>query len=76
MLEHYAMLANGSRQQAVLLKGTDAKWPSAQLLSDHMQVGSLSQLQQHKFGILLGSQAARKLGVTVGDTVEVLLPNF
>jgi lipoprotein-releasing system permease protein len=76
MLEHYAMLTNGSRQQAVLLKGTDAEWPSAQLLSDHMQVGSLSQLQQHKFGILLGSQAARKLGVAVGDTIEVLLPKL
>ena len=76
MLEHYAMLTNGSRQQAVLLKGTDAEWPSGQLLSDHIQVGSLSQLQQHKFGILLGSQAARKLGVAVGDTIEVLLPKL
>lgn len=76
MLESYAMLANSSRQQAVLLKGLDATWPSTELLSDNMLLGDISQLQQQKYGILLGSQAARKLGVGVGDTVEVILPNL
>ena len=76
ILESYAMLANSSRQQAVLLKGLDAAWPSTKLLSDNMLLGDISQLQQQKFGILLGSQAARKLGVGVGDTVEVILPKL
>ncbi len=76
ILESYAMLANSSRQQAVLLKGLDAGWPSTKLLSDNMLLGDLSQLQQQKYGILLGSQAARKLGVGVGDTVEVILPKL
>ena len=76
ILESYAMLANSSRQQAVLLKGLDAAWPSTKLLSDNMLLGDISQLQQQKYGILLGSQAARKLGVGVGDTVEVILPKL
>jgi lipoprotein-releasing system permease protein len=76
ILESYAMLANSSRQQAVLLKGLDANWPSTKLLSDNMLMGDISQLQQQKYGILLGSQAARKLGVGVGDTVEVILPKL
>ena len=76
ILESYAMLANSSRQQAVLLKGLDATWPSTKLLSDNMLMGDISQLQQQKYGILLGSQAARKLGVGVGDTVEVILPKL
>ena len=76
ILESYAMLANSSRQQAVLLKGLDTAWPSTKLLSDNMLLGDISQLQQQKYGILLGSQAARKLGVGVGDTVEVILPKL
>jgi lipoprotein-releasing system permease protein len=76
ILENYAMLANSSRQQAVLLKGIDAAWPSAELLSKNMLMGNVSLLQHQKYGILLGSQAARKLGVDVGDTIEVILPKL
>ena len=76
ILESYAMLANSSRQQTVLLKGLDAAWPSTKLLSDNILLGDISQLQQQKYGILLGSQAARKLGVGVGDTIEVILPKL
>jgi lipoprotein-releasing system permease protein len=45
ILENYAMLANSSRQQAVLLKGIDISWSSAKLLSDNMLMGDVSQLQ-------------------------------
>lgn len=76
ILESYAMLANNSRQQAVLLKGIDALWPSASLLSDNMLIGSPSQLQSGDYGILLGSQAARQLDAGIGDSVEVILPKL
>jgi lipoprotein-releasing system permease protein len=76
MLESYAMLANSSRQQAVLLKGIDTSWPSASLLADNMLIGNLSQLQSGDYGILLGSQAASQLGVGVGDSIEVILPKL
>ena len=76
MLESYAMLANSSRQQAVLLKGIDTSWPSASLLADNMLIGNLSQLQSGGYGILLGSQAASQLGVGVGDSIEVILPKL
>jgi lipoprotein-releasing system permease protein len=76
ILENYAMLANSSRQQAVLLKGIDISWSSAKLLSDNMLMGDVSQLQPRIYGILLGSQVARSLGVGLGDTVEVILPTL
>lgn len=76
IVENYAMLANSSRQQGVLLKGLDVSWASAKLLSDNMLMGDLSQLQPRRYGILLGSQVARKLGVSLGDSVEVILPKL
>jgi len=76
ILESYAMLANNSAQQAVLLKGIDSSQPSARLLSEHILIGDINQLQPRAYGILLGSQVARILGVGVGDTVEVILPKL
>ena len=76
ILESYAMLANNSAQQAVLLKGIDGSQPSARLLSEHILIGDIGQLQPRSYGILLGSQVARILGVGVGDTVEVILPKL
>ena len=76
ILENYAMLANSSLQQGVLLKGLDVSWSSAKLLSDNMLMGDIAQLQPRSYGILLGSQAARQLGVGLGDSVEVILPKL
>ena len=75
-IENHAMLANGSGQQAVLLKGIDTSWPSAKLLADNMLRDDIQQLQSGEFGILLGSQVARRLAVSVGDTLEVILPKL
>ncbi|MGB1327707.1 MAG: lipoprotein-releasing ABC transporter permease subunit [Porticoccaceae bacterium] len=76
ILENYAMLSNSSRQQAVLLKGIDVSWSSAKLLSDNMLIGNITQLKPRNYGILLGSQVARSLGVGLGDSIEVILPKL
>jgi lipoprotein-releasing system permease protein len=76
MIENYAMLANNARQQAVVLKGIDNSWPSAKLLSNNMLAGDIGQLQSKKYGLVLGSQVARQLGVSLGDSVEVILPKL
>lgn len=76
IIESYAMLAHSSRQQAVILKGIDASWASANLLTDNILIGDMQQLQSQGYGILLGSQAARSLGVGLGDQVEVILPKL
>jgi len=76
IVENYAMLAKDSRQQAVLLKGIDPLWPAAKPLAEHMLIGRLSYLQPSEFGILLGRQAARQLGVIAGDPIEVILPKL
>ena len=73
IIESYAMLAHSSRQQAVILKGIDASWASANLLTDNILIGDMQQLQSQGYGILLGS---RRAGVGLGDQVEVILPKL
>jgi len=75
-VEDFAMLGHQSRQQAVSLKGIDSGWSSANPIAKHMLIGSVSNLQAGEFGILLGSQVARKLNVSMGESIEVILPTL
>lgn len=75
-IEGYAMLASQRGQQGVLVKGVDNSWSSAELLSDKMLIGSIDELQPQHFGILLGSQLSKRLGLTIGDQVELILPKL
>jgi len=43
-------------------------------IHDKMLLGQLGELQAKGFGIVLGSELARYLGVTVGDKVTVITP--
>ena len=44
------------------------------IIAQHMQVGSLDDLETQSFGIILGEQLAKSLRVTLGDKVTALLP--
>src|SRR5207237_10144260 len=43
-------------------------------VGEHMRAGSLADLKPGDFGIVLGSELARALGVRLGDTVVVITP--
>ena len=75
-LENHAMLAADNRQQAVVVRGICDSWASADLLRDKMLIGSVDDLQPRQFGILLGSQLIRQLGLSIGDQVELILPKL
>jgi lipoprotein-releasing system permease protein len=75
-LENHAMLAAEYRQQAAVVRGISDSWASADLLRDKMLIGSVDELQPRKFGILLGSQLIRQLGLSIGDQVELILPTL
>jgi lipoprotein-releasing system permease protein len=75
-LEKHAMLARDNRQQAVVVRGISDAWPSADLLGDNMLIGTIDDLQPRQFGILLGSQLIRQLGLSIGDQVELILPTL
>ncbi|MDD4946429.1 MAG: lipoprotein-releasing ABC transporter permease subunit [Gallionella sp.] len=69
------MLSLGQSVQGVMVRGIDpARETSITDLSDKMKVGELSALNSGEFGILLGSDLARALGVRMGEKVMLIAP--
>ncbi len=68
-------LLTGIRSQGALLSGVDpALDPAVSSVGQKMKAGSLDALEPGKFRILLGTELAMLLGVDMGDSVTVLVP--
>lgn len=69
------MLSYGQAVQGVLVRGIlPAQEAKVADLGEHMRAGELSALRPGEFGIILGTDLARALGVFVGDKVVLLAP--
>jgi len=70
-----AMLSADDVNRGALIRGVDpAKEGAVADIGSHMRSGSLADLKPGEFGIVLGSEIARALGVRNGDTVVVITP--
>ena len=70
-----AMLSAGDANRGTLIRGIDpAKEGTVADIGAHMRSGSLADLEPGEFGIVLGAEIARALGVRRGDTVVVITP--
>jgi lipoprotein-releasing system permease protein len=68
-------LLNGSRSQGALLRGVLPDYePRVSELAGKMTEGSLDDLTPGGFGIVLGRELANWLGVQVGESVTVMVP--
>ncbi|MDR1646774.1 MAG: lipoprotein-releasing ABC transporter permease subunit [Zoogloeaceae bacterium] len=73
-VEAQAMIAS-QNARGVMLRGIDpALEDSVANFSPHMKSGRLSDLAPGQFGIVLGRDLARSLGVVPGDKVTVISP--
>ncbi len=43
-------------------------------INDHIIAGNASELKEQKYGIVIGRLLARQLGLTVGDSLQLVLP--
>ena len=69
------MLANGSEVSGTLIRGIlPDEEPKVSELATKMVVGRLNDLKTGEFGIILGKELARTLGVEKGDKVSLLTP--
>ena len=70
-----AMLSNSGNVRGALVRGIvpDAEDRVADI-GNHMIAGSLERLQPGEFGIALGSELARALGVYPGDQITLIAP--
>lgn len=70
-----AMLAAGDVTRGALVRGIDpAREDTVADIGRHMKAGSLADLKPGAFGIVLGGDLARGLGVLPGDSVVVITP--
>ena len=70
-----AMLSAGEVNRGALVRGIDpALEDQVADFSTHMRAGALADLRPDGFGIVLGAELARALGVRVGDSVLLIAP--
>ena len=70
-----AMLTAGGANRGVLIRGVDpAREDSVADIGRHMRRGALTDLVPGEFGIVLGGDLARSLGVGPGDSVVAITP--
>ncbi|GHE22553.1 lipoprotein-releasing ABC transporter permease subunit [Halomonas urumqiensis] len=74
-VEQQGMFSVGGNNEGAIVNGIHPEWENrVSIIGDHMQQGSLSDLEPGEWNIVLGSILARRLGVGVGDRVTLLVP--
>ena len=70
-----AMLSAGQAVRGSVVRGIlPDKEATVAEIGNHMRSGSIAALKPGSFGIVLGSELARALGVTTGEKVAVIAP--
>ena len=70
------MITKGARVTGALIRGIDADQERAvSEVLNHIVEGDPDALQSGSFGIILGKNLARSLGVSLGEKVTVVAPN-
>ena len=70
-----AMLSNGQGMRGAAVRGIlPAEEEKVADLARHMRAGSLDELRAGEFGVVLGIDLARALGVTRGDKIALIAP--
>lgn len=75
-VEGQAMLSQGSRVRGSMVRGIDpALEPKVSTVSDKIIEGSYDSIQPGSFGIILGKDLARAMGVSVGSKITLITPH-
>ena len=71
------LMRRGDRNRGIKLTGApEAGLMKVAPLEEHLIAGSVGAIFQQPFTVILGADAARLLGVGIGDEVEVVLPRL
>jgi len=74
-LSSEALIQSSKNLQGVLLQGIIPEFERNNIISNNMVTGSLESLSERPYSIVIGQSLARKLKVTIQDTVRLVLPN-
>ncbi|MFT7500077.1 MAG: lipoprotein-releasing system permease protein [Rheinheimera aquimaris] len=75
MLQSFVMGSSRGNQAGLVLQGIDPESRTGEKLAENMISGYVGQLQAGEFGVVIGSQVARKLDLFVGDRLQLTLPS-
>jgi|TARA_B110000259_G_scaffold21350_1_gene22109 lipoprotein-releasing system permease protein len=75
MLQSFVMGSSKGNQTGLVLQGIDPESRTGEKLAENMISGYVGQLQAGEFGVVIGSQVARKLDLFVGDRLQLTLPS-
>jgi len=75
MLQSFVMGSSNGNQTGLVLQGIDPESRTGEKLAENMISGYVGQLQAGEFGVVIGSQVARKLDIFVGDRLQLTLPS-
>jgi lipoprotein-releasing system permease protein len=71
-----AMVTAGDANRGAIIRGIDpSREDTVADIGKHMRRGSLADLKPGEYGIVLGGELARGLGVAPGDSVVVITPS-
>ncbi|WP_110687491.1 lipoprotein-releasing ABC transporter permease subunit [Salinicola aestuarinus] len=74
-VEQQGMFSAQGRTQGAMVTGVEPSFERhVSIIDQHMQAGSLDDLSNGSWNVVLGSLLARNLGVGVGDRVTLLVP--
>lgn len=74
-LENQGMLAQGTIVTGVTVRGILPEYENTvSILGKKLEIGNITDLRATEFGILLGADLARHLGVILGDKITLVTP--
>lgn len=70
-----ALIQSPKNLQGVLLQGIVPEFEQDNIINQNMSFGSFQSLSEHPYRIVVGQALARKLNVSLHDTIRIVLPN-
>lgn len=70
-----ALIQSPSGMSGILIQGIDPALETQSIVEQHMVLGGLGQLASKKYQVVIGQALARKLNVSLGDKLRLILPN-
>lgn len=74
-LSSEALIQSSKSLQGVLLQGIIPDFEKNNIINKHLVIGSLESLSKEPYSIVIGQSLARKLKVTIDDSIRLVLPN-
>lgn len=76
LIQAMGVVATSAANKGVLINGIDVEAESeSSAIGSFMQAGSIDALQDTNWGIVIGQTLATRLGVTIGDKIDLFSPS-